>query len=305
MSLEIDNSYIIEKTEGFRPVYVIAAPKSENLLKGYVMKLDVSSVKIKEPLIVLTEGNEWDKKTKQRLFMFEKAEKEPGKKAKRYRYTEEELYILYESDKSKTFTKRLKNRQDLFKGGPGRLIKASYLEFVLKALVRFDKWMISPDVDKLWAYEFDYSPLYNKGKHRSYRAYQEYHVDDISVLWENREELEVLLNKFDSIRYMSMSRLFSGRIFDKNGSDIRAKNLIEELTFAAYNKLPSIVVEDTHLHETENGERIRKRISEIAKQIDDICNEEFELYREVELEKVKKDIKKLVGITMIERDDNE
>lgn len=297
----IPKSYLIKKTTGTYACYVIAPPKTSEIFKEYVLKIWIDDAKIKDEYITIYAGNELDRKTNQRVFMFEREVKIPGKKSKRYRFTPDELFTLYSRDKSSNFDERVKEREKLIQSGSGRLLRVKYTDYKERMLKEVEGWVVSPDADKLWVYELEYSPLYNTGKHRSYMVLEEYHIKDISILWDNRRKLDILLYRLDQVRSLDLEGYYESWVPDRYGKHIGAKNLADELTFSAFNRLPKEMRVTKGYKEVEGGEKIRERLLVLAKELEKVINEELESYREVELKKVKDSIKELIGLTIMEK----
>lgn len=97
--------------------HIIAAPDNVSELAGYIMKVLPDNITINCDNIIIDNGNEWSRKSKQYLYMFEKEIKTPGHPSKRYRYTEDEMIRMYGSAISPTFEKRLKKKKTCYLPG--------------------------------------------------------------------------------------------------------------------------------------------------------------------------------------------
>lgn len=160
MEVKIPKKYLKKKEDGVFPAYIIDAPKNTPELSGYVLKISQDVVKITDTSLILTNGNEWDKKNRVCRFMFEKEEKIKGHPSKRYRYTEEEMIILYGCAESPDFEKRLRERITKSQSGPGRLIRATYSDYEDHEIKSSTDWMIVSETNQKWVYEFEYDPLH-------------------------------------------------------------------------------------------------------------------------------------------------
>lgn len=185
----------------------IAPPEKVPELEGYVMRVSQDAACMQKTSIRIIEGNEWNPKAKKRYYMFEKEEKIPGQKFKKYRYDEEELIFLYGCASSATFEEKYKHRISIISHGRGKLIKAEFNEYSSSYHTKqlTTDWMIAPDDDKKWAYELNYDPLRDQGKHdktvSSFRVLEECEIDDLSILNNSiKTALQELLNEYDQIK---------------------------------------------------------------------------------------------------------
>ena len=143
MEIRLPKEYLIEEEDGYVPTYIIKPPKGVEELAGYILRMPQKNASITGDSIVLYNGNEWDKKLREHLFMFEKRKKDKGKPSKRYRYTEREAYILY----NHIDEQKLNTRAEKVQKGPGKLIRASYSTYDEHMMNKVTEWLIAPDSD--------------------------------------------------------------------------------------------------------------------------------------------------------------
>jgi len=254
--------------------------------------------------IVLYNGNEWDKKLRQHLFMFEKEVKIKGKPSKRYRYTENEAYMLYKHIDEK----KVNARADTVQKGPGKLIRASYSAYEDHTMCKVTEWLIAPDSDVKWVYEFYYDPLKNTGKHKrsakGFSILEEYPVSDIAMIINSRKELKDLLDELDQVREMELKDGNSEYVYNRYGKLVRASNLSESIAFTAYNMLPSTARERRELHSTyptPEAEKFLDRLIELGSEIERECSDFLESYRLEQTARITREIKDLIGIDIDKR----
>ena len=76
-------------------IHIIAAPDLPEF-KGYVIMVDDENFTYqKDGTIKILHGNEWNSSKHEYMYMFELEEKIPGKRSKRFRYSEDEVIALY------------------------------------------------------------------------------------------------------------------------------------------------------------------------------------------------------------------
>lgn len=303
--LKIPKTYLVEQKDGFRPTYSIKAPSVVPELQGYVMKILQEDVKIEDATLIIRKGNEWNKVQKSYFFMFEKAVKVSGKNSKRFRYSEEQLFKMYGMDQSSTFEERFEERRNRSQTGAGKLIRARYTEFSQeKGKYSTTGWFILTDANSKWVYTFEYDPLRDQGKHnkdaKGFDIEEQYPVEDVSNLWDNRVALNRLLRSLDYTRNLAVSEGFSAWIRGSHPKQFRnAQTLADELAFIALNHLPDDLTVDSCIrgkYESENGARIRADLMKLTEEIERRCRDEVETYRAAEILKISEKIKDLIGI---------
>lgn len=205
MNITISIKYYKGGVDGFRPFYNIAPPENVPELCGYVMRMPADRAKITDKCVVIFQGNEWDPKSREHLFMFEKEEKTPGHPSKRYRYHEAEVFIMYGNASSPTFGERLEKRIRIFSEGSGKLVRATFRQYEHQHHMKREcaGWFLSPDADPKWVYSFDYDPLQNRGKHNrnavGFSVLEEYAVD-MAAVQRHKDRIKELLGELDRIR---------------------------------------------------------------------------------------------------------
>lgn len=306
MSMTIPKKYLKgEDNTALWPLYIIAPPEGVPQLTGYVMKQLQDFTQVSDSSLLFSNGNEWNKTTRQYLYMFEREEKVPGHPSKRYRYTEEELIRAYGMAGSATYEERLDKRIQNATKGPGRLVRASYTEYYEGRKETAEGWYIVPDGDETWVYSFDYDPLRNQGKHSQKAAgfsiMEEYQVRDITLL---REHLEVLtlLKKLDSIRAADLGKVGMTYTYDRFGDTVDAISPADEIAFIAYEKyIPAVMRYDTidgKRCEMPDAEAVRLQLMAKAAEIEDICHEYINAYKAKKLADLIREIKEITGIDM-------
>jgi len=192
MSISIPIKYIKGEDDNvFRPCLIIEAPSSEPDLYGYVLKQPKEYAYETAKSIVLEHGNEWDNETKSFRFMFEIGEKIPGKKSRRYRYTDKEIIQMYGRLESKTYDERLKRRQDIISSDPGKLIRARYAIYEERDKRIESDWLLSPDADHTWVYAIDHDPLQDTGKHSKKARYFSIEESIPSMIFPSSESIPI------------------------------------------------------------------------------------------------------------------
>ena len=313
MSVKIPIKYLKKKESGFIPIYVIEAPVNTPELSGYVMKMPQQNVEVCDTYLLLYHGNEWDKKVREHYFMFEKEEKVKGHPAKRYRYSEDEFFKLYERAKSKRFDQRLEERIQRFQKGPGRLLRASYSDYKDRAMIKSTNWLIEANDDKKWVYEFSYDPLRDIGKHnkmsKGFSVLEEYPVMDISLLIKNKDTLPRLLNSLDHIRELKIKIADNSLIYkmgiiihDKFGSIVTPNTLSEAIAMFAYKMIPDEITEERTIShglcaKTEADE-FRNQLIEMATEMEKKCFDFFESYCSERINTLTEEIKEMTGISI-------
>ncbi|MCR4745856.1 MAG: hypothetical protein K5894_11610 [Lachnospiraceae bacterium] len=291
MSVILSDKYLMAREMGFVDQLIIAPPENVPELAGYILKISVDKVNINpsDHKIELHDGNKWDKKLYKFNYMFEKAEKIKGKPSKQYHYTEEELIILYGSAKSSTFRKQYEQRTSTFSSGSGSLVRCKYVDFNLGHEVI--NWLIAPDSCSKWAYELDYDPLRDAGKHdrdaKGFKLLDEYHVDDISIFVENRQLQQLLLDFEDTLKL----KLGYG-IIEESGLTNRI--IDEALQFipdeVRFQKLSG------SLYETKYAKELKEKLATYCADIKNECKLTIETCRHDKLNELTNQIKELIGI---------
>ncbi len=302
MKLRLPKEYLIKKEDGYIPVYILKPPTDVEELTGYILKISQKDVEITEDSIVLNNGNEWNKKLGQYLFMFEKEVKVKGNPSKRYRYTEREAYMLYKHINEQ----KLIARAEMAQKGPGKLIRASYSDYVDNMLRKVTEWLIAPDLDDKWVYEFYYDPLTNVGKHRrsakGFSILEEYLVPDIATIINSREMLQSLLHELDYVRALKLINNSSEYIYNRNGKFVKATTPSEAIAFMAYNMIPKKAKETKAYYgtyPTPEAEKFIDRLLELGSEIEIECAEFLEGYRSEQIASITSEIKDLIGIEIV------
>lgn len=301
MEIRLPKEYLIREDNGYMPTYIIKPPKDVEELAGYILRMPQKNAAIKGDSIVLYNGNEWDKKFRQHLFMFEKEVKVKGKPSKRYRYTEKEAYMLYKHiDEQKVSA-----RAEVSQRGSGKLIRASYSDYIDNSLCKVTEWLIAPDSDDKWVYEFYYDPLKNTGKHKrsakGFSILEEYPVSDIAMIINSRKELKDLLHELNHIREMELTNSNSEYIYNKFGKFVRASNLSETIAYTAYNMLPTTARErreSNGTYPTPEAEKFLDRLIVLGTKIERECTDFLESYRSEQIARIAREIKELIGIDL-------
>lgn len=304
MEIRLSKEYLIREDKGYMSTYILKPPKDVEELTGYVLKMAQKNAEIIGDSIVLYSGNEWDKKHGQHMFMFEKEIKVKEKPSKRYRYTERELYILYNNiDKQKVAA-----RIEISQNGSGKLIRASYSDYVDNVQYKATEWLIAPDSDDKWVYGFDYDPLKNTGKHnrnaKGFSILEEYPVTDIATIINSRKELRSLLDELDCVREMKLTNSNSEHIYGKNGKLVTASNPSESIAFMAYNMIPKNAREEREnygTYPTPEAEKFIERLVELGTEMEKECTDFLENYRSEQTTRLTREIKDLIGIDIVKR----
>ena len=283
--------------------HIIAAPENVPELAGYILKTLPDNITVKCDSITIHEGNEWSKKEKQYLYMFEKEVKMPGRPSKRYRYTEDEMIRLYLSPISK---RKLQKRTELLASGPGWLIRAKYSNFSKIDGKRSDEgWFIAPDADRTWIYPINYDPLRDQGKHsrnaKGFEVLEEYGVSDIAVL-RNNTRLIQLLADLDHIRGLHLTINPHAWVCTKQGKMINPSSFLESIAFSVYNAIPTEIRLEKpgrlERRETPEGERIRQELMELSMDLDRKCHDIVRTYKIDKITTIASEILDLTGINI-------
>lgn len=309
MSVTIPRKYFKGRDDNaIWPVYIIAAPENVPELDGYVMKSMQDFTNITNNSIIFLQGNEWNRKQKVYLYMFEKEAKTPGHPSKRYRYTEEEVIRLYGNALSPTFEERLEKRKKTIEKGPGKLLRASYADFTVKDGKQIKNgWFVAPDANPKWIYPLNYDPLRDLGKHnrdaKGFSILEEYTLPDIAILREHKDQLKRLLSNLDYIRSLKVDPEFGYQeyVYDKKGQIIHASSLAEALAFHAYEQIPEEIRTNSQsyrgkLTEKPEGEQIRLKLMRISAKMEKLCAETVQKYQSEKLSAIASEIKDLIGI---------
>lgn len=306
MEIRLPKKYLKREESGYNSVYVIDPPENAPELSGYVLKIETDRVSEDKTSLTMHYGNEWDKKNRQYLYMFEREDKVKGVRSKRFRYTEEETYILYGRAISKTFDKRLAERQEKVTSGSGKLIRARYSDYQDHTIQSSIEWFISADADSKWVYEFTYNTLTDVGKHsctaKGFSILEEYSIEDISVLFNVKDNLSYLLHQLDHVRSIRMKSPSKPFVYDKFGNLIKANSPGEVIALKAYDELlPSEIkydLEEYGTFERPEAEKLRRQLYKIGKEMEKECESVIEEYRTQKIETIINDIKELTGISM-------
>jgi len=304
MEIRLPKEYLIREDDEYMPTYIIKPPKDVEELAGYILRMPQKNAAIKGDSIVLYNGNEWDKKFRQHLFMFEKEVKVKGKPSKRYRYTEREAYMLYKHIDER----KVSSRAEVSQRGSGKLIRASYSDYIDNGLCKVTEWLIAPDSDDKWVYEFYYDPLKNTGKHKrsakGFSILEEYPVPDIAKIIDSRKKLRDLLDELDHVREMELKDSNSEYIHNRYGKLVKASNLSESIAFTAYNMLPTTARErreSNGTYPTSEAEKFLDRLIELGSEIERECTDFLESYRSDQIARITREIKELIGIDIEKR----
>lgn len=181
--------------------YVIEPVEDLSLPEGYEMHYLVGSAKVEGDFIVTTRGNEYSMLT----YMYEYSGTSRHDPHKRYRFSEDEMYIAYGRAEDPNFDQKLERRMKEITEGTGSLVRAEYPIHTNGRDRRTCKaWFISPDESK-WLYALDYDPLRDEGdKHRktteSITILEEYPLRYIKWVRDGGQDLIDLLNELSRIR---------------------------------------------------------------------------------------------------------
>ena len=304
MELRLPKEYLIREDNGYMPAYILKPPKGVEYLTGYIMKMPQKDAAIVGDFIVLYNGNEWDKKLREHRFMFEKEVKIKGKPSKRYRYTEREAYMLYKHiDEQK-----VNARAEVSQRGSGNLIRASYSDYIDNSLCKVTEWLIAPDSDDKWVYEFYYDPLKNTGKHKrsaeGFSILEEYPLPDIAMIINSREMLQSLLHELDYVRELKLINNSSEYIYNRNGKFVKAMTPSEVIAYMAYNMIPKKAKETKAYYgtyPTPEAEKFLDRLIELGSEIERECSDFLEIYRLEQTARITREIKDLIGIDIDKR----
>lgn len=272
-------------------------------LAGYILKVLPDNITVNCDNIIIDKGNEWSKKEKQYLYMFEKETKTPGRPSKRYRYTEDEMIRLYLSP---TAEKKLQKRMALLSSGPGRLIHAKYSEFSkMDGKRSAEGWFIASDSDGTWVYPINYDPLRDQGKHsrnaKGFSVLEEYAVSDIAVL-HNKKRLIQLLKDLDHIRGLHLTINPHAWVCTKQGKMINPSSFLESIAFSVYNAIPTEIRLEKpgrlERRETPEGERIRQELTELSTELEEKCQDIVRQYKIDKITAIASEILDLTGINI-------
>jgi len=299
MEIRIPKEYLIREDNGYMPTYILKPPKDVEELIGYVLKMPQKNVEILTDSIVLCNGNEWNKNLREYRFMFEKEVKTKGKPSKRYRYTEREAYMLYKRIDEQKVNARAETAQK----GSGKLIRASFSSYDNHAIDKVTEWLIAPDSNDKWAYEFYYDPLKNTGRHKrsakGFSILEEYPVPDIAAIINSREMLQSLLHELDYVRELKLINNSSEYIYNRNGKFVKAATPSEAIAYMAYNMIPKKAKETKAYYGTYptlEAEKFIDRLIELGSEIEKECTDFLESYRSEQISRLAKEIKDLIGI---------
>lgn len=302
MKLSLPKEYLIKEEDGYIPTYILKPPTDVEELSGYILKIPQKNAEITGDSIVLYSGNEWDKKLRQHLFMFEKEIKVKGKPSKRYRYTETEAYMLYKHIDEQKINARVERAQK----GSGKLIRASYSDYVDGMLCKVTKWLIAPDSDDKWAYEFDYDPLKNTGKHRKsakgFSILEEYPLPDIAILIETKDELLPLLKRLVFVRDACLNYKEYDYAYNKYGKLVKASSISQLIAYKAYRTIPKVAREHEGRYDTyptPEAEKFLNRLIELGTEIEKECADFLENYKSEHIARLSREIKDLIGIDIV------
>lgn len=280
MSVSISKKYLKrEEDTRFYPTYIIAPPAKVPELDGYVLKISKEYVTVDDKTVILSRGNEWNKKEQKIFYTFEKEIKEKGKAFKRYRYEEDELLFLYRQSESKNFEKALKKRENISTKGPGSLIQASFTTYHKKyGYEQETGWFVMSKADEKWVYPLDYDPLRDLGKHskqaKGFTILEEYPVQDIAILRFHAEELTRLIKSLNSCRSLIISELYNE-------------------TFAEYLVRKSLYLIPTECCEEK---KFKSELLDAAKIMEEKCQSHLDKYKKDKIEHIAEEIKNLIGI---------
>ncbi len=302
MKLRLPKEYLIKKEDGYIPIFILKPPKGVEELTEYILKMPQKDVEITEDSIVLNNGNEWDKKLREHRFMFEKEVKTKENPSKRYRYTEREAYMLYK----RIDEQKVNARAEMAQNGSGKLIRASYSDYVNNMLRKVTEWLIAPDSDDKWVYEFYYDPLKNTGKHKrsakGFSILEEYPVPDIAKIINSREMLQSLLHELDYVRELKLINNSSEYIYNRNGKFVKAMTPSEAIAYMAYNMIPKKAKETKAYYgtyPTPEAEKFIERLLELGVGIEKECADFMESYRTEQIARITSEIKDLIGIDIV------
>ncbi len=301
MEIRLPKEYLIREDDGYMPTYIIKPPTGIEILNGYILRMPQKNAAILDDAIVLYNGNEWDKKLRHHLFMFEKEVKVKGKTSKRYRYNEREAFMLYKHiDEQK-----VKARAEVSQKGSGKLIRASYSDYIDNSLCKITDWLISPDSDDKWVYEFYYDPLTNIGKHkrnaRGFSILEEYPVSDIATIINSRKNLKDLLDELGYVRAMKLKKSDSGFLYKKYGNTMSSTEISGFLAYTAYNMIPKIVIEANegyNAYLSSDAKTLLNRLIEHGSQMEQECTVFLENYKTERKLRLVREIKELTGIDL-------
>lgn len=238
--------------------YVILPAEHLPVPKGYEMHYLVGSAKVDGDYIVTDHGNE--NYTPYSTYMFEYGDTSRRTPHKRYRFSEDEMYIAYARDEDPDFDKKLERRKEEITVGQGFLVRAEYPVHVNGRTKKTEKaWFISPDSSK-WLYALDYDILRDKGdKHRksneSIRILEKSYLWDLSLVRHDEQELYELLSELGKVRDMCV--------------EPKCDNFIEYLTDEACSCIPDEVITDTLYFE----------LDQMSKQMIQFCDKAVSDYK--------------------------
>ena len=92
----IDLKYLGERMDGFSPVYEILPPEHAGELKDCRMRISVDDVMISQGKISIR-PSVWDRLQREMVYEFRRPG-EPAAQGQGHRYTEEELWNLYQEE---------------------------------------------------------------------------------------------------------------------------------------------------------------------------------------------------------------
>jgi|GEM_PF-6975698 len=290
--ITISPRYLKSKdARAYHPTCCIAAPKSIPELTGYVLRISLDYVRDVDEGIWLEHGNEWDKTQRAWRYMFEKEVKTPRHPSKRYRYTEDEVFIAYESDKSPTFVARMNKRIATFTKGSGKLVRAQYTESYDRISYRAASWLIIPN-GSAWAYELDYDPMRDIGKRRisadGFQILESYDFDDIAVLHadEYKERLQQLLAEQNRLCELKPYR----------GDIDKKETIAQTIANDFYRRIPSEVRNEYEGYHQDAVHALLERFRCLAGQMERECINAIRNYQNEKLKPIEDEIKNLIGI---------
>ncbi|MBP3804148.1 MAG: hypothetical protein J6I76_09660 [Oribacterium sp.] len=232
--------------------------------------------------------------------MFEKEVKIQGKSFKRYRYSEREVYKLYKHIDER----KVKVRAETVQKGSGKLIRASFSSYDNHAIDKVTEWLIVPDSNDKWEYEFYYDPLKNTGRHKrsakGFSILEEYPLPDIAIIKKSRDKLQSLLHELDNVRELKLINDNLVYIYGRNCSLLHASTPSETIAYKAYNMIPEKTKEVKKYpggkHPTPEAEKFIDHLLELGSEIEKECADFLESYRSEQIARLTKEIKDLIGI---------
>lgn len=310
LSLILSQKLIKGKKAGWRDeIYIVKAPELPEF-EGYVMFVESRNLtRFVDGKMEIIHGNKWDSKNKKSFYDFELEEKIPGKRSKHYKYdNEEEVLFLYSRGKSDSFEARYNQRKELISTGPGKLVLASYMDIdEHKHPYSKKAWMILPDNTDTWAYQLNYDPLRNIGKHnlnaKGFSILEQYDIADLSIVWKNRTELEKMLIKILDIRNIEQQE-YSNHHFYQNvyGETVRCQSFVEDIAITAFEGLlPEVIRQENTMfgyRERKEIEPVRKKLVELSEQMHAVCQTAINDYKRVHLTEEIQKVYELTGIKM-------